>query len=432
MTKWMLRCVLALALLAPCAAAGENIELRFSWWGGADRHEATLAAIKAFEAENPGVTVKGEYMGNDGYLERLTLQIGAGSEPDIIQTDWSWLTMFAKGGEGFYDMNTLRDSINLGDFNEKWLAAGLWGGKQIAIPTSWTGVVIVYNKTTWDKAGIPFPKTWDEFIAAGKTFHEKLGAEYYPLDLDWHEIVLFTHPYIFQKTGRQYIHPTEMKIDLTKEEIAEWLAHYKRLVAEGALIDLPTRTDIAGGNTVRQVHEFGQYHEGKWAGTLTFDAAMSVRVADGLSEKFTFEVGPFPTLPDAKVNGRNARSAAMFAIGKNTKNPEMAAKFINFMLDTAEGARILKSTRGVMLSNTSEKTLREEGFIPDLNLQAMVQIREEPTFMPSPYFENVRIKELQREVFESVAWGKMTPEEAADRLYDEGNRILQRLARDAN
>ncbi len=140
-------------------------------------------------------------------------------------------------------------------------------------------------------------------------------------------------------------------------------------------------------------------------------------------------VGPFPTLPDAKVNGRNARSAAMFAIGKNTKHPEMAAKFINFMLDTPEGARILKSTRGVMLSNTSEKTLRDEGFIPALNLQAMVQIREEPTFMPSPYFENVRIKELQREVFEAVAWDKMTPEEGAEKLYEDGNRILERLNR---
>lgn len=61
----------------------------------------------------------------------------------------------------------------------------------------------------------------------------------------------------------------------------------------------------------------------------------------------------------------------------------------------------------------------------------MVQIREEQTYMPSPCFENVRIKELQREVFESVAWGRMTPEEAAERLYEEGNRILRRLARSA-
>ncbi len=87
MKKMLVALLFLFCLSGISALAGENIELRFAWWGGNDRHEATLAAIKLFEAQNPGVTVKGEYMGWDGYLERLTTQIGSGSEPDIMQID---------------------------------------------------------------------------------------------------------------------------------------------------------------------------------------------------------------------------------------------------------------------------------------------------------------------------------------------------------
>ena len=51
--------VLALAT-GTGAVAQDNTTLRFAWWGGASRHEATLKAIKAFEQQNPGVKIKAE------------------------------------------------------------------------------------------------------------------------------------------------------------------------------------------------------------------------------------------------------------------------------------------------------------------------------------------------------------------------------------
>ena len=43
--------------LALAASAQETTTLRFSWWGGGARHDATLKAIAAFEAKNPGVKI---------------------------------------------------------------------------------------------------------------------------------------------------------------------------------------------------------------------------------------------------------------------------------------------------------------------------------------------------------------------------------------
>ena len=42
------------------APAGD-ITLRFSWWGGDSRHEATLKAIETYEAAHSGIKIEPEY-----------------------------------------------------------------------------------------------------------------------------------------------------------------------------------------------------------------------------------------------------------------------------------------------------------------------------------------------------------------------------------
>ena len=94
----------AAALAAPAIVRAAPEALRFSWWGGAGRHEAMLKAVRLFESRNPGTRIKCEYMGFNGYLERLTAQIAGRSEPDVMQVNWAWLAMFSKRGTGFTDL----------------------------------------------------------------------------------------------------------------------------------------------------------------------------------------------------------------------------------------------------------------------------------------------------------------------------------------
>ena len=54
-----------------------------------------MKALALFERRH-GVRVKAEYMGFNGYLERLTTQIAGGSEPEVMQINWAWLAMFSK------------------------------------------------------------------------------------------------------------------------------------------------------------------------------------------------------------------------------------------------------------------------------------------------------------------------------------------------
>lgn len=39
-------------------SSDENITLRFAWWGGDERNEATLKVIEQFEAAHPNITIE--------------------------------------------------------------------------------------------------------------------------------------------------------------------------------------------------------------------------------------------------------------------------------------------------------------------------------------------------------------------------------------
>ena len=70
---------------------GKEVELRVMWWGSDARHKATLDAIKLFEEKNPGIKIKAEYSGYEGYLEKLSTQMSGKTAPDVMQVDWNWL-----------------------------------------------------------------------------------------------------------------------------------------------------------------------------------------------------------------------------------------------------------------------------------------------------------------------------------------------------
>lgn len=48
------------------------------WWGSQARHDATLKVIDLFEKKNPNIKINGEYMGSDGYFDKLNTQVAGG------------------------------------------------------------------------------------------------------------------------------------------------------------------------------------------------------------------------------------------------------------------------------------------------------------------------------------------------------------------
>ena len=102
----------------------DKCTLRFSWWGGDDRHQATLKAIELWNTLYPDIEIKAEYGGWDGWTEKINTQISGGSEPDIMQINYDWLITLSDDGEGFYDLNSLDSFLDLSGFDDEILSFG--------------------------------------------------------------------------------------------------------------------------------------------------------------------------------------------------------------------------------------------------------------------------------------------------------------------
>lgn len=429
MKKWLSKIVLLCVLAASVnAAAAGDVEIRFGWWGGAERHEATLAAAKLFEASHPGVTIKAEYMGWNGYIERLTTQMGSGSEADIVQMDWAWLATFSKTGDGFYNLLNAGDKVNTAAYDQKWINMCMVDGKLNALPVSFTTRFFIWNKSTFDKAGIAIPTTWDEWVAAGPVMKEKLGDDYYPIDFNLNAISHLLASYIYQKTGKMIIDPKTNEMGLTLEEMEDMFGFYKRLMDNHAIVPLAVRAGNSG-DVNSLTHEQPGYIEGKWAGAYSWDSNIILTMSTAKDKGFEMVVGPWLQMDGQKNSGRIGRPAQVIAVSKNSDHPEIAAEFLSFMLTSPEAARVLKTSRGTLIAKPAFAELQKQNLIAPANLEADAQLAGVEAYTPSPYFEDPRMLRLIDETVELVGFGRMTPREAAERVAGEMPRILTRLTR---
>ncbi|WP_208114906.1 ABC transporter substrate-binding protein [Roseateles toxinivorans] len=423
----VLLAALALGAAAQPALAQDSV-LRFAWWGGGARHQATLKAIAAFERKNPGVKIKAEYMGFNGYLERLTTQIAGGSEPDVMQINWAWMAMFSKRGNGFTDLNQYKQVLALDQFSAEDLAMGTVAGRLNALPVSYSARVLLWNEAAFKRAGVPLPTTWDELFATGKQFRQKLGDQAYPLDGELYDMMLLAQAYVQQKYGTPYVDPKLPQVAMSPAAALEWVQIYKKLIDGHVATPLKLRASLGGAEKATEQQQ--DWVVGNWAGNFTWDSSIGLREST-LDKQQKLTLGDFPTLPGAKNSGMFGRPTVMFALGRNSKKAEIAAKLINFLLCDPEAALILGRTRGVPLVDAQYQLLVKEKKLPELELRAYEQIKKQKLAgniaLPSPLFEHARMQKFMREVFETIAYGKTSDQDAATRLIEDGNALLRRI-----
>lgn len=403
------------------AATGSNSsgssEIRFSWWGGDDRHSATLEAIKIFEEKNPDITVKAEYGGWDGHAEKITTQMTGGTAADVLQVNYDWLSRLSKDGTGFMDLESLSEIIELDNFTETDLAFGRRKGILNAIPVSTTGRSAYYNKTTFDKIGIEIPKTWDDLLAAGNAFNA-YDANYYPFDLDtgsgfpaWYAAVVYEQ----QKTGKLFI-TEDGQIGFTEDELKDALAFYKSLEDNHVIRTQEVRSNEAGTTALYQTPP---WLEGQVAGVLEWSSSIGKYEAALQEKEQELVLGDLLTIDGATMSGWFMKPSLMYAITPNTKNAEAAAKLVNFMLNDADAAVVLGTTRGIPSSKAALAALDASGELSGAAYEGTKQIAEADPIIMSPYFENAVMKEVYNTAVQSLSYSQGTIDEIAANMYSE-------------
>ena len=422
-------CIIALSACgskpqdSPAAPDGklDKCTIRFSWWGGDDRHEATLKAIDLWNSKHPEITITPEYGGWDGWTEKVTSQISGGTEPDVMQINYDWLITMSDDGKGFFDLNELTQYLDLSGFDSDVLSFGTVEGHLNAVTVSLCGRGLFYNSQVYSQLGADYPSTWSELTALGAKFGEK-GL--YPLDLDiqsggtaWYLAVV----YIQQKTGREFM-SMDGELGFTESDIKDALDFYKELEDAHVIRTVQTRTDEDGNAALYQSPEF---ISGNIAGVLEWGSA--VGKYESVLPQGVLEAGPLLTDEDGNSGGWMIKPSLMYAVSRSTKHPDESAAFIDFLLNDEECAQILGTTRGIPASSYAEESLRKSGLLSGLAQESDDMFSQLDTVTISPYMELSRMKEFYNTAIESVSYNTADTAEAAHEMYTSITEYLEKL-----
>ncbi|HED3065535.1 TPA: carbohydrate ABC transporter substrate-binding protein [Kluyvera ascorbata] len=411
----------------PIAHSADQVELRFAWWGGKARNQATLKALDAFEAKYPNIKVKAEYTGWDGFYSRLTTQINSNTEADVIQTNWNWLTLLSKTGDGFYDLNKLRQPIGLDQYSPAALASTTVNGKVNAIPISANVMLFYYNAATWQKAGVPLPKSWDDLLKAGPVFKEKLGDSYYPLILTEQDSLLLLNSWVYQGNQKPMVDEKTRKLGWNHDDLVQAFTFYRQLVTAHAVPDARTMASYGKG----VAYEMKPWINGEWGGIYNWNVLYTAE-SQNLSHPDDLVMGDYPMREGAKDAGQFNKTALMLSISKNTRHPQEAALLINFLMSEKEGVVPVGLERGVPLSKAGAQILRDAGLLKENDpvLTGLTQSASLPNHAKAlPYLEDPHFTALFLAALQSIDYGKATVDQAATRFEEQANRILRRIMR---
>ena len=418
--KKLLAVILCLVLVLSCTAVAFADEISFSWWGGDSRHEATQAAVAAFEAAE-GVTVKTHYAAWSGWEETMAQAFTAGNAEDVDMVNWNWLFSFVDGNNESYflDLNEVADIIDLSQWSDAMLASCTIDGKLLAIPNALTGRIFYWNKTTFDQAGIEFPTTYAGLLEAGQTFKDTLGDDYYPLALGSYDKMILMVYMLESKYGKAWVE--DGALNYSVDEIAEGIQLIQGLEDAHAI---PTAATLAGDGA-DSLDKNDKWITGKYAGVWEWDTSAS-KCQNALAEGQEFVVGE--ELTDlGEYQGGFTKVAHAFAISKNSANVELAAKLINFLSNEDEGIRARKSELGIPASAKGFALCSEEGLINATVAEANSKILAWCSFPLDPMFEDGTLKNtggVYEDVFDGLSYQDYSVAEAAQILSDGITAVL--------
>ncbi len=399
----------------------ENCTLTFSWWGGDSRHEATIEAIKAFEEKYPGITVENTYGTWSGWEDSMATMFATQTAPDVNQVNWNWLTSYSADGSAFLDLNQVAGVLDLTQYDADALEQCTVAGELQAVPASMTGRIFYWNKTTFDRAGIPVPTTLEELMKAGEVFKTELGEDYYPICLGEYDRMILMVYYLESVYGKAWVVDNELQY--SAEEIAEGLKFIQSL--EEAHVT-PTIEKIIGDGA-DSLDKNPKWMNGTYAGIFEWDSSAS-KFSASLEEGQEFVVGDYFT-DMGEYQGGYSKVSLGFAISENCAHPKEAAMLLNFLLNEEEGTTIMASERGIPLSKAAFENCKAKGLLNEIVAEANGKVLAWVSYPLDPKFEAASLKSsdgVYYDVMSGLSYHEYDIDEAAALLIEGINEELSK------
>ena len=399
--------------------SGEPITLSIAWWGGDDRHNATLKAIELYEELNPNITIEAFYQGFGGFYDQFVTRLAGKEEWDIIQNDVQWLHELTTRFDSFVDLYEYGDIIDFDLFDESAMAACVVDGRLTAIPVSGNSLMLIVNEDFMNQQKILVDNwTWDDILEQGKKLHES-NTDYFLLNLPPNVIVDgLMQTYIKQQTGLPLI-LDDYTLGFDVKDAEGFLTYLTKMLdygviqsfEESALFNFLVATNPA-------------WLEGRIFASPNLGSQMSALSG----HDFELTTQRYPIAANAVDPGLMVRPGNLFSVSNNSAHQEEAVKFVNWMLTDHDGIVALSDQRGVPATELARDILISEGKISEALVAGHVEAVDHAAKIADGYLNtNARVRDALLNTVESVGYGVITPEEGAIQLVQELETILAEL-----
>ncbi|MDQ1287056.1 MAG: pectin-derived oligosaccharide transport system substrate-binding protein [Actinomycetota bacterium] len=397
------------------AKAGGPVEIRFSWWGNAERAASTQKAIDAFRKANPTITVKPEYTDFNGYFDRLATSVAAGNAPDVITLGGAWPGEYGARG-ALLDLSKVSADLNTADLEPAALENGRFDGVQYGVPTGVNTYAAIIDPAAFATAGVPVPDgdawTWDDFAAiSGKLAKGLPKGSSGTRDPSVPEALdAFSRQHNAEKGVGLYT--VDGKLGITESTLVTWWKMTTAMrdagatppasvTAESVTQTGPEQTLLGRGLAGIQL---------EWSNQLG-----ALRKASGKDLKLV----RLPGEGTAANPGMWLQASQLYTINARSKHPAEAARLVSFLTNDAEAARAILTDRGVPTNKKVLATITPL-LTPDAAAQAefVASLSGKAGYAtPGPKGSTDTSKILQR-LNADVLFNRLTPETAAKQFTE--------------
>ncbi|MGL5507922.1 MAG: ABC transporter substrate-binding protein [Paraclostridium sp.] len=317
---------LTLCLSTGCSSSKEEdgtIKLRYSIWDNSHK-EAIETLIEDYEKENPNIDVSLEVYSWADYWTKLETSAAGGSAPDLFWITSGYFRQYAEADKLVDLEKYIKDSsMDMNNYIDTLVNMYNYKDVQYAIPTFWDVGTVLINEELVKEYGLEMPSkdwTWDEMIEWAEDAKTKLPEDVSPitsplagdLQIGFHNSVA--------SSGGQIISDDGKKAMIDTPEVKAGIKKFFDLAKSDLHTDQNLVTEIGAGPLFRS---------NKALAAETITAYLGIYSDEEQSDVAgKFEVYPFPKMSD---NNKNILSGLGNAISSNSKHPEEAWDFINYM-----------------------------------------------------------------------------------------------------
>jgi multiple sugar transport system substrate-binding protein len=401
-------------------------DIILAWWGNPTRDEQTLQVVDLFNAEFPQVSITPQTQGWADYWGVLLTDAAGGALPTVIQQDVAQIPTFAANGH-LLDLREFFDSglIDVTNIPQSIINLGTIPGSDAvyALSIGLNAGAVIYDRDLLNSIGITltYNMSIDDFINVARQVHEETGVT---TNWSWTDpsnnlenmlraegIVMFEADGL-GGTADDYVRFFEI-IALGAEE--GWLMTFANFDGrEGMAEETVVFNDPDPARN--------SWMSIQWDNQLNGFQAAADDVADGK------ELGLTTVFSDNPTRSNLMRSSMYFSISTQStrEQQEAGAALINFWVNSIEANRIINAERGMFVSTVVSDALLA-GAIPVIATRsdfiAFVEANSSPPNPLRPEGQAL-VVDLLRDIQQLVAIGQLSPQDAAERLFNEGTQFI--------